>query len=166
MEQGRTPSGGRRWRPWLLGGLALVLVGCVVVVGLGVWFFSSFEMGSTIEDELSRESIEGMIEAKMPPSASNIHSYYTGFQDYFAQVRFDIPAADLPQLLASSPYTQTLSMVDNPFGSGPNDRDWWRPYEAQRFQWGKSTKVGETFVLLIDMTDPNRYIVYWQGIGT
>ncbi|MFL5807157.1 MAG: hypothetical protein ACJ8CR_36185 [Roseiflexaceae bacterium] len=166
MAQGPTPRVRRRWRPWLLGGLTLLLVGCVVVVGLGVWFFNGFEMGSTIEDQLSREDIERLIEAKLPPSATAIHSYYTGFQEYFAQVRFEMSAADVSTFLASSAFTQTLSTADNPLGPGPDDRDWWRPYEAQRFQWGKSAKVGEAFVLLIDMTDPNRYIVYWQGIGT
>jgi hypothetical protein len=163
MATVQTSRGLRRWWRWLLGGLALLLIGCVALV---VWGLRSFEMGTTIEDELDREEIERLIEAKVPPSAGDIHSYYTGFQDYFAQVRFEIPAADLPQFLASSPFTQTLSTVDNPFGSGSDDRDWWRPYEAQRFLWGKSTKVDETFVLLIDMTDPARYIVYWQGIGT
>ena len=144
----------------------MLLAGCVVVVGLGVWFFNRFEMGSTVEDQLSREDIERLIEAKLPPSATAIHSYYTGFQDYFAQVRFEMSAADVSTFLASTPFTQTLSTGDNPFAPRAADSPWWRPYEAQRFQWGRSTKVGETFVLLIDMTDPNRYIVYWQGIGT
>jgi hypothetical protein len=164
MERGRRSR--IRWRRWVVGGLALLLVGCIVAVGLGVWFFNRFEMGSTAEDQLSREQIERLIEAKLPPGVSNIHSYYTGFQDYFAQVRFDIPAVGLPQFLASSTFTQTLSIADNPFSPGSNDRDWWRPYQAKRFQWGKSAKVDETFVLFIDMTDPNRYVVYWQGIGT
>jgi hypothetical protein len=166
MATAQTSRGLRRWWPWLLGGLALLLVACVVFAGLGLRALGGFELGRTAEDQLSNQEIERMIDAKLPPSASNIHSYYTGFQDYFAQVRFEIPAADLPQLLASSPFTQTLSTVDNPFDAGANDPVWWRPYEAQRFQWGKSAKVGETFVLLIDMTEPNRYIVYWQGIGT
>jgi len=166
MATEQTSPEPRRWRRWVLGGLSLLLVGCVVVVGLGVWFFNRFEMGSTVEDQLSREQVERLIEAKLPPATRDIHSYYTGFQDYFAQVRFEIPAADLPQFLASSAFTQTLSIVDNPFSPGSNDRGWWRPYEAKRFQWGKSTKVGKTSVLLIDITDSNRYIVYWQGTGT
>src|SRR5262245_15021815 len=142
MEQGRTSR--MRWRRWVLAGLSLLLVGCVVVVGLGVWFFNRFEMGSTVEDQLSREQVERLIEAKLPPATRDIHSYYTWFQDYFAQVRFEIPAADLPQFLASSAFTQTLSNIDNPFGPSSGDRGWWRPYAAQRFQWGKSATVSET----------------------
>lgn len=165
MAQART-SRGRRWLPWLLGGLALLLIACAAAAYIGIRLLGGFGLGTTAEDQLSTQDIERLMDSRLPPSASNIHSYYTGFQDYFAQVRFEIPAADLPQFLSSSPFTATLSTGSNPFQAGAHDPAWWRPYEAPRFQAGQVDKGSEHWTILVDISEPKRTIIYWQGFGT
>ncbi len=166
MATEKISSGRPRWLPWALGGLIVLLVGCVVVIGLGLWFVRNASLSTSPEDRLSQEEVEGLIEAKLPPSASELHSYYIGFQDFFARVRFEIPAADLPQFLASTAFTDPPSTTDNPFSPVEKDQAWWRPYEAQRFQWFERPQGSGKATLLIDMTNPDRYIVYWQGFST
>lgn len=156
----------RRWLPWLLVGLVLGVVNvCVVGYAALRSFDSSGLLGTTLNDELTNEQIEQLIEAKLPPSANNVHSYYTEFMDYYAQVRFDIDAADAPQFIASTPFTGTWQTTGNPFLTSA-DRPWWRPEEAQRFQWAKRDVGSGAETMVIDMSDPTRYIVYWSGFST
>jgi hypothetical protein len=125
----------RRWLPWLLVGLVLVVVNVCVVGCVALRSLSSFvELGTTLNDELTNEQIEQLIEAKLPPSTNNVHSYYTEFMGYYAEVRFDIDAADAPQFIVSTPFTSTWQTTDNPLGITA-DRPWWQPSNAHRFQW-------------------------------
>lgn len=156
----------RRWLPWLLVGLVLAVVNVCIVGYVALRSFdSSGFMGTTLNDELTHEQIEQLIEAELPPSANNVHSYYTKFQDYYAQVRFDIDAADAPQFIASTPFTGTWQTTDNSLGT-LSEHTWWQPEEAQRFQWTERDVGSGTETLLIDMSDPTRYIVYWLGFST
>ncbi len=156
----------RRWLPWFLVGLMLAVVSVCVVGYVGLRTVGSLvELGTTLEDELTNEQIEQLIEAKLPPSATNIHSYYTKFQDYYAQVRFDIAAADASTFIASAPFGDTWQTTDNPL-SNDTERPWWQPQTAQRFQWATRQVGSGVETMLIDMTDGQRYIVYWMGFST
>ena len=156
----------RRWLPWLLVGLVLGVANVCLVSYVALRSFDSLGLlGTTLNDELTNEQIEQLIEAKLPPSANNVHSYYTEFMDYYAQVRFDIAATDAPQFIASTPFTGTWQTTGNPFGTS-GDHSWWRPEEAQRFQWAKREAGGGAETMVIDMSDPTRYIVYWSGFST
>jgi hypothetical protein len=156
----------RRWLPWLLIGLVLMVVNVCVVGYVALRAVnSSGLLGTTLNDELTNEQIEQLIEAKLPPSTNNVHSYYTQFMDYYAEVRFDIDAADAPQFIASTPFTNTWQTTDNPLGTAA-DRPWWQPSNAHRFQWTERDVGGGRETLLIDMSDPRRYIVYWSGFST
>jgi hypothetical protein len=166
MATEQTSQGRPRWLPWALGGMTLLLIGCVVVIGLGLWFVRNAQFGTNPRDQLSQEEVERLIDAKLPPGASELHSHYIGFQDFFARVRFEIPATELPQFLASTAFTDPPSTIDNPFSPGEKEQDWWHPYEAQRFQWFERPQGSGRATLLIDMTNPDRYIVYWQGFST
>lgn len=156
----------RRWLPWLLVGLVLGIVNVCIIgyVALRAINASDLLLGTELNDELTNEQIERLIEAKLPPSTNNVHSYYTKFQDYSAQVRFDIDAADAPQFIASTPFTGTWHTTDNPLGTS-SEYAWWRPQEAQQFQWAERDVGSGRETILIDMSDPARYIVYWSGFS-
>lgn len=157
----------KRWIWWLLGGLMLVAVIGSALTGVVLRQISAVDfLGTTSEDELGRTDIERLLDAQLPPSAANVYSYYTSFQDYYAMIRFEIDPADLPQLLARSPFSDPLNTTNNPFQAKQNEPSWWQPHNARQFQWGQTNKNSEDSTILIDTTDPQRYIVYWHGIGT
>lgn len=155
----------RRWLPWLVVGLVLAVVNVCVVGYVALRSFDpSSLLGTTLNDKLTHAQIEQLMEAKLPPSTSDVHSYYTKFQDYYAQVRFTIDAADAPQFIASTPFTSTWHTTGNPF-SNETKRPWWQPQQAQRSQWATRQVGGGEETMLIDMSDPHRYIVYWLGFS-
>lgn len=158
----------RRWLSWLIGGVTLLLIACVALGGYGLWRFSQIDLlSTTANDTLTQAQIEQLIEARLPPSATNVHSYYTKFQDYFACVSFEIDPADLHTFVATTPFTQPLSVTTPPAPStGPCNSAWWHPHTATHLE-GTSRPVGSgTETLMIDMSDPQRYIVYWTGFST
>ncbi len=156
----------RRWLPWLLVGLVLAVVNVCVVGYVALRSFDpSGLLGTTLTDELTNEQIEQLIKAKLPPSTNNVHSYYTEFMDYYAQVRFDMAATDAPQFTASTPFTGTWQTTGNPLDTS-SEHVWWQPGQAQRFQWAKRDVGSGAETMVIDMSNPTRYIVYWLGFST
>lgn len=156
----------RRWLRWLLVGVTLLVV---MSGGIGLYLvfqLRTLDLGTTVEDTLDHAAIERLINAKLPSSTTNLHSYYSGFQDYYALVRFDIDSDDLPQFLASTQFTQTLTTNSQPFAPSQSDPAWWQPDHAQQFRWGTWKHDNEFATLLIDTTNPKRYTVYWSGFDT
>ena len=121
------------------------------------------------QEDLTAAQIENIARIKLPPSAAGVHALAGGFQDRYIFVRFDIDRADLPALAADKhwPALDSSGAAGLPFQPGLEpDREWWAPRQAKRFASGSSFVDGIAQAVLVDMTDPNRYIVYVQTFET
>jgi hypothetical protein len=161
-------SRSRRWLWWLLGGALAMLLMCVAIGGYGVWALSRIDLlGATLEDELDRAQIAQLIEADLPPSTAHVRSYYTQFQDYFACIRFEIDPADLEVFVASTPFPQPLQRSNDPaVVSTSCTQPWWQADQAHTLLWATRPVGSGAETLIIDISDPQRMIVYWNGYST
>lgn len=165
-------TGTSKRRTVLFIGIGCLVTAMLAVVALAAFFLlgigsigSLVQLGTDGEGLLSNADIERLIDMSLPASAANVRSYVSSFQDTFAQIRFEIPASDVPQYVASMP--PGTVMRSDQFSLQPNDYDWWRPHEAQQFQWATIESAPSWYrTVLIDTTDPNLAIVYWQVIRT
>jgi hypothetical protein len=160
-----------RWLWWLLGACGLGIVTCTLLGAVVLWRLSQFGLGTSMVDELPREKVELAAGVKLPPSARNLHSHYTAFQDYFIHVRFDMDPADMPVFLSSTHVDLPLSSTIPLSFDEELNVSWWRPLEAKQFQAGQGSVslphgYPESQSILIDTTDPNRYIVYITAFDT
>lgn len=166
----------RRWLPWVVAIVALLLLGMAGFVALALYVLDQFgdgdPLGTTLVDTLTREQVEKAAGFGLPPSADGLHSHYASFQDYILHARFEIDPSDLPALTASLPITNpTMSTTERPLLYSEGMPDWWRPEQAQRFQAisGQVTLPAgypESLTVLIDQTDPGRYTVYVVAFDT
>lgn len=144
--------------------LVAMAFAAVVLLGLGS-IGSLFQLGDDGEGLLSNAEIEQLIEMPLPASATNVRSYVSSFQDTFAQIRFEIPASEVPNYVASMPPGTVMS--SEPISLQTNEYDWWVPHEAQQFQWATLESSPSWYrTVLIDTSDPNLAIIYWQVIRT
>lgn len=175
-EATRTAAKLPRWAWLLVGGAALLLLGCVALGALAYWqrdLFNPFRILETdVTDQLPPAKVELAAAMTLPPSARNLHSHYESFQDSFIHVRFEIDAADLPALLASAHVGTALSSSTIPSDiAAPFDAPWWKPRDAKRFLAGAGqvslpSGYPEHQSLLVDTTDPATYIVYVVAFDT
>lgn len=143
-------------------GVAVILLGVLAFAGL-VWLLQAdFSLGEDTEN-LTVAQIESVGRIKLPPSARNVHGFQRGFQDRFIHIRFDIDPDELA-LLSGTRYWPALDetgALGVPFQQSiePN-KAWWQPRQAQRFYSGHGGSDNIAQSVLVDVTDPNNYIVY------
>ena len=112
------------------------------------------------------EAIKGNAEIKFPPSAREIYSYTTGFQDIFITVRFTINAEELPMFLESTRCNGPLQKVSpSEQLSHSQGQSWWEPNLAGQLEkcdgsrsLSPSAHLGQE--IYVDATNSKYYIIY------
>jgi hypothetical protein len=162
----------RRWLPWAIVGLLVLLVGVAVVTYVLRQAEQIDFLGTTLVDKLTREQAEATAGVTLPASARGLRSHYSVFQDYIVHLRFEIDPSDAPALLSSLPIIDpSISSSERPPMYTEGMPDWWRPDAAATFQ-AVSGQVSlpsgypEHQDVLIDTTDPAQYIVYIVAFDT
>jgi hypothetical protein len=167
MQTLRQSAARPRWLWWLLGGSAILGLGCVAAFGLLLVSACDNPLLGGYQEDLTTAQIEGIGRITLPPSAGGVHARAGGFQDRFIHIRFDMAPADLGPFLKGTRYTPSVGPAKQvPFQSIAPDAPWWRPQDAQRFEAGNNFVDGISQTVLVDMTDPERYIVYVETFET
>jgi hypothetical protein len=167
MQTSPQPSARPRWLWWLIGAVAGLVIGCVVI-GLVAWrWLGSNPLLGDEQEQLTAAQIESIGRIQLPPSAAGIQARAGGFQDRFISIRFDMLPAELDTFLKATRYTPSISPTTKiPFQSLSDGISWWRPQDAQRFESGENFVDGISQAVLVDMTSTERYIVYVQTFET
>jgi len=167
MQPPPQPRARLRWRWWLIGALAGVVIVCAITGVLGWRWLASDPLLGGEQEDLTRAQIESIGRIQLPPSAAGVQARAGGFQDRFISIRFDMLPAELDAFLKATRYTPSISPATTmPFQSISVDAPWWRPQDAQRFEAGQNFVDGISQTILVDMTSAERYIVYIQTFET
>jgi hypothetical protein len=151
-------------RRWLLAGV-VVFVFVAAVVGAVVWLAASGHdfLGGTDTERLTPARIQSAGLFTLPPGATNVHAHLQAFQDYCIHIRFDVPPAQLPAFVASTRCAGMFQgselpsdIVDDPSFVRP----WWAPGRPFKFTAGSWEQGMTKQEILIDESDPTRYVVY------
>lgn len=139
-----------------------IVIGIATVACVGIltaaWVLTRGDLFSS--DDVSPESIEANAEIDLPPSARDIHVHEEGVTEIFTMVRFTMDVSELDVFMQSTNCTTPLSEVDPAQYGVLEGRPWWRPMDAVNLQECISTDEDLFQRILIDMTDPDAYIVY------
>ena len=134
-------AGHPRWLWWLLGGIAVLGLGCVAI-GLLLLSVRDNPLLGGYQEDLTTAQIEGVGRIKLPPSAGGVHARASGFQDRFIHIRFDMAPADLEAFLKGTRYTPSVGPAKAvPFQPIAPDAPWWRPQDALRFEAGATSST-------------------------
>ena len=106
------------------------------------------------------QAIEGNAEIKLPPSAHEIHAYTTGLRDIFTMVRFSMDAGELAEFMKSTLCDQPLAQSSIVRESSDNRFDWWVPDQAHYSEQCNSEKGNSHQQVIVDMSNPEVFIVY------
>lgn len=127
-------------QPWLIGVAASVAM--VAAAGLSS---CRGEKGETMSSPaksssqpIERGEIEKRAHLRLPESARNlqVHGIEGGIDDAI-YLRFEVPAAELPALVASAGLTQPLSSTQRFLGNHTGrELAWWQPDTVAPFQSG------------------------------
>ena len=111
-----------------------------------------------VQDRVALEGNTGMV---VPKSARGIHGVINGNQNITTHMRFDIPASDLNEALKNTGCSGALTNKDvrSELQEYPQ-RDWWTPGQAQTYASCNAGQEDVTQLIMVDMTDPQRYIIY------
>ena len=148
-------------RRWLgLASALVVLLGAAGLLGAAL-LSGDNPLTSSGQENLSRAEIASLARVTLPAGASNVHALAGGFQDRFIHLRFDLPASDLPALVAAQGWPPLTPGGVVPFqASLEPQRPWWQPRQAERFLVGGGAVANTNQSVLIDITDPNTSVVY------
>ena len=167
MQTSQQSAARPRWLWWLLSGIAILGIGCVAAIVLLWLSVRDSPLLGGYQEDLTTAQIEGIGRIKLPPSANGVHARAGGFQDRIIYIRFDIAPTDLEPFLKGTRYTPPVGPAKGiPFQSIAPDAPWWRPQDAQRYEAGVNFVDGISQTVLVDMTHPERYIVYVQTFET
>jgi hypothetical protein len=152
----------QRSTPTLFLRLALGIGGCILVCS-SIWVYQVLThklMGNCAPD--SQAVLESQAHIEFPPSANHIDCGYIFMQGSEAWIRFEMSPSDLDTFLAS---TFVLSVDKTPI---PDNVNFHYPTEYIREHlYGKGSgeegRVSFTHYILIDITDPERYVVYVEA---
>jgi hypothetical protein len=117
-------------------------------------------------DTYELAAIEGNADIKIPARATEIHAYTTGFRDIDINVRFTIAVGELAGFMESSLCVEALQEVSpEHYGKSELSPSWWEPALAKHLEMCEIEKefsaTQHTFQrILVDMTNPDAYIVY------
>jgi len=160
----------REQKTVLIGVLVILLLVSICLLGVMLW--SSASVGETkrapaefgpIEVQ-DRVALEGNTETVIPDSANGIRGVIRGFQGITTHLRFDIPAAALDDFIQSTGCSEALTSTADVRAlhaqmQGPR-REWWAPEKAQSYASCNGDKEHLAQLVFVDMTDPQRYVVY------
>ncbi len=139
----------------LFGACLLLTCACV----LGMWWLKDYTPFSA--DTTDRAIIEGNAEIKLPPSTSHLYGHTEGLNHIFTRASFAMDASDLVSFLRGTHCSESLSRVDpKKYEAASSSAPWWNPAHAQDLYacWGGTEDFHQT--ILVDMTDPQTYMVY------
>jgi hypothetical protein len=152
----------------LMGIMAVLLLVSTSLAGVLVWSSQSgpptqatFAQFGPI-DVQDRTALEGNTGMIIPQSAGGIHGVINGSQKITTYMRFDIPASDLSEALKNTGCSTALNGTDDirkQLQQYPK-RDWWTPEKAQKYVSCNATHEYVVQEVFVDLTDPQRYIVY------
>lgn len=164
-------------RRWLFITLVLGIVVCAVGIISAILFSCNYPSREIfdattidVEGEAAIPQIERALEAPLPESATNIHFYYTSWLDYFMQIRFDLPRADVEGFLDSIRHMcfDAMPRENNymSFNVEEGRKSWWNTYRAEVFVGTEQCGDNPYWEFLIDQTDDDVWIVYIVGFST
>ena len=170
MEGGHGPAGRHRRFWWGAGAVAIagLLAGCALIGGAALWLTTrDSPFGVRAQPTPTTAQIESVARITLPPSARGVRAHQEGFMDRIIWVRFEMDPADLGPFVAGTRISPPLSSADNPFaGEIGSKLAWWTPEGAQRFEASEAFSGGVGQAILIDTTDPQRYVVYVRTFET
>jgi hypothetical protein len=142
-------------------GLLFLISSCTIAkptAEISVEAFESYQPVPTNMPELS--AIEGNAEIKFPSTAHEIHAYTTGVRDIFIMVRFSMDSSELSEFMDDTLCDQPL--VKSAISQQPseNNFDWWVPDHAKYSEECYGEKGFSHQQIIIDMSDPEVFIVY------
>jgi hypothetical protein len=109
--------------------ISMIVGGLLGVVASWVIFFALFSDGffnTRTEENLTAPQLEQWIGMDFSSSATNLHSYAEGFQDWQVFVRFEMPKSDVKEFLRINklePESNTITY----FSNDDLKKDWWKP---------------------------------------
>jgi hypothetical protein len=157
-------------------GIALILVVLIIPLAATVSmerFGVTFTAFDKDVSNIPPAKIEAFADLRLPASATDLQSHLSGFQDESSlRVRFAILPSDLQSFMRTTRFTEPLSSSGIPdLIAEPFDLPWWKPRTVQHYLAGKTTfqreDAGRQYqAILIDTSDPQRYIVYLMVFAT
>lgn len=146
-------------------GFAIFLV--VIFVGIGAfftWVISSIE---PIEHEAlgieASFTISYFLGTELPANASEFYARHTQWQGVFADMRFSAPSDELQTWLENNTFCTTLQ--EGIFGTIPDNYfnvDWWQAEEALTYTLYAPCGENPTYIVMVDQTNDDIWIIYIQ----
>ncbi len=115
----------------------------------------------------TRADLERFLKTSLPADATGLEmvDYNIALQEAAVNVRFEVSAASVDPFLSKLGFAPPLEEGEYPFRE--NDVDiieyfnWWKPQTAKVFAGGMVSKnTQEYWTVLVDQTNPDRYVVY------
>ena len=144
----------------ILAGLGLFALVEIPGVGLAGDIFETTTID--VEGEDARTQIEQSLKTTLPDSATNFYYYFTQWQDYFMQMRFDLSQSDMDAFLDNIRHLCFDLPLDAnlmPFGARETKKTWWRPRGAEQFS-GATCGDNPYWQMMIDLSNDETWIVY------
>jgi hypothetical protein len=155
------------WKKGLSAFALILALGCCVAAIWIAWELRDYEPFTARDyypslpesDEVSH--IESNADITLPQSAHDIYAYTTGFQDIFIKVRFSMSANELDDFMKGTLCQEPLRKTEpgRPSASDGTSR-WWTPDQVEQLQGCTGSKDHSHQEIMIDMTDPNVYVVF------
>jgi hypothetical protein len=145
----------QRRRGWL-GGLAILAM--LAVIAAAVMVYRSMGALGESNDSPTPDEIATYTGVKIPVAAYDLHARLELVMTKRTVIaRFGIAPADLPAVLAGSPFTALHPSQSQPAVLRVSDPPaWWLPHQARAFS---AAEVGRA-AMLVDTTQADRYVVY------
>ncbi|MCB9458198.1 MAG: hypothetical protein H6670_01015 [Anaerolineaceae bacterium] len=164
MEKSKRKQKRQSWPWWAKLGLAFFIL--IVIGGAAYFAFTLWAVNDVFRDtnfewqgDEARSKAEELLDVTLPEPATDFRMHYTTWLDWFASIRFEIPAEVGTEWVSQMCFDE---LARNPGLSyiWPNDSlSWWQPEQAQDYLSG-SCGNDPYYRILIDQTDPDHWIVY------
>lgn len=151
---------------WIL----LILSAILIVLYLAPFFelaasqppegFESSSYQPYPTDQYILSAIEGNASIKLPPSATEIYEYTTGFRDISVWVRFNINPSELEGFLETTLCDQPLTIDDPQAHESYDYMPWWNLNKAQHLETCNVALEPDHQQIWVDWSDPNSFIIY------
>jgi len=113
-------------------------------------------------DPIDWKEVVTFIEAPIPANATNAEARWERGIDRMVQVRFEIPATNLPSLLTNFGFHEPLRENYRPFTNLNTHREnsWWNPDDFQSVLGATNIMDGKSYELIVTSTSREQKTIF------
>lgn len=110
--------------------------------------------------------VESFARITLPTSASDLHAEFMANGNNTTVVKFSIPANDLALTLQQAGYVNGIGGLKDGSSSlqAHKDLPWWQLRQASAYAGDVATEPGFVRRVVVDKSDPNRYVIYLEHL--